>query len=81
MKIGSGIIRRLDQLGRIVIPREIRKVLELNEHDYIEISMQDSNIVLSKYENKCVFCGAMNPRNNFKGKKICKKCLEELKSE
>ncbi len=82
MKIkGIGIVRRVDQLGRIVIPIEMRKELNIEIKDPIEISLEDSSIILRKYENKCIFCGTLRPRNEFQKKKICNKCLEELKKE
>lgn len=81
MKISTGIVRRVDELGRIVIPKEMRKVLEIEQRDYVEISLEGSNIVLNKYENRCAFCGKIRPEHNFKQKKICKNCMEELKNE
>lgn len=81
MKIkGIGIVRRVDPLGRIVIPIEMRKELNIEIKDPIEISLEDSSIILHKYENRCVFCGTLKPKNEFQGKKICDKCLEELKN-
>lgn len=81
MKLSTGIVRRVDELGRIVIPKEMRKVLEIEQRDYIEISIEGSNIILNKYENRCAFCGKIRPEHTFKQKKICKNCLEELKNE
>jgi len=81
MKISTGIVRKVDPLGRVVIPREMRKILEIEEKDPIEISMEGSNIILHKYENKCTFCGAIKPEYDFKEKKVCKNCLEELRHE
>lgn len=81
MKTNTGIIRRIDELGRVVIPMEIRKTLEISKSDYIEISMQGEQIILNKYQNKCVFCGKVNPVYTYSGKKICKSCMENLKKE
>lgn len=81
MKISTGIVRRIDELGRVVIPKEMRKTLNIKEKDPIEISMEGTEIILSKYENRCAFCGKVKPEYNFKEKKICKSCMEELKNE
>lgn len=81
MKFGTGIVRKIDELGRIVIPKEMRKTLDIKHNDYIEISMQDSNIVLHKYENRCVFCGQVNPKYTFGDKKMCGYCLRKIKDE
>lgn len=77
-EISTGIVRRLDELGRVVIPKEMRKVLELKERDPMEIEIEGTEIILRKYENRCAFCGKVRPEHNFKQKKICKTCLEEL---
>ena len=78
MKLSTGIIRRVDELGRIVIPKEMRKELGIDQKDPIEISIEGSNIVLRKYENKCVFCWAIKPAIRYNGKLICSKCLREI---
>ena len=74
----TGIVRRVDELGRVVIPIELRNKFEIAEKDPIEISIEGSNIVLRKYENKCVFCGAIKPAIRYNGKLICSKCLREI---
>ena len=61
MKLSTGIIRRVDELGRIVIPKEMRRELNIDQKDPIEISIEGQSIVLRKYQNKCVFCGALKP--------------------
>lgn len=79
MKIKNvGIVRRIDNLGRIVLPIEMRKELNIEIKDPVEISLEGSNIILRKYENRCIFCGTLRPQNVFQGKKICSECLEEL---
>lgn len=79
MKIkGIGIVRRVDPLGRIVLPIEMRKELNIKIKDPVEISLEGSNIILRKYENRCIFCGTLRPQNKFKEKRICSECLEEL---
>lgn len=76
----SGIVRRVDQLGRIVLPIELRRNLNITEEkDALEIYIDDDAIILKKYEPACIFCG--NARNvfTFKGKNICPSCVEELR--
>lgn len=74
----TGIIRRLDELGRIVIPKEIRKKLEIEERDPIEILVDSRSIILKKVEANCIFCGNSKDLVNYKDKLICKKCLNDL---
>ena len=75
-----GICRKVDQLGRIVLPIEIRRNLDITEEkDALEIFVDENFIYLKKYEPACIFCS--NARNvfNFKGKNICRACLSEIK--
>lgn len=74
----TGIVRKLDELGRIVIPKETRKVLDIKERDALEIFTDGQTIVLKKYEASCIFCGEASDVKEYKGKKICKGCLKEL---
>lgn len=76
----TGIIRRVDELGRVVIPKEIRKKLDICEKDPIEIYIDGHSIVLKKVETNCIFCGADKDLSEFKDKPICSKCLEEMKN-
>ena len=76
----TGVVRELDQLGRIVLPKELRTVLNLKEKDALEIYVDGEQIILKKYEQACVFCGDSREVVNYRGKNICKKCLEEMKS-
>ena len=75
----TGIVRKMDNLGRIVIPIELRRTLEIAERDPVEIYVEDDKIILKKYEPACVFCGDASDVVNYKGKNICKKCLDALK--
>lgn len=77
----TGIIRKVDELGRVVLPVEMRRVLEIEERDAVEISMEDDKIVLRKHENSCVFCGSTEDLKSFKGKDVCSNCILILKSE
>ena len=74
----TGIVRRVDELGRIVIPIELRNKLKIAEKDPIEIYVDGSSIVLKKYEETCVFCGSNKNVVDYKGKLICAKCAENL---
>lgn len=77
----TGIIRKLDDLGRIVIPMEIRKKFNISEGDGMEIHIDsDNTIVLKKYERNCVFCGNNKNLKTFNDKLICKKCLNSIDS-
>ena len=77
----TGIVRKLDELGRIVLPMELRKTLGLNVKDSIEITVDKGSIVLRKFSPACIFCGRETKVANFKDKNICSKCLEEIKSQ
>ena len=75
----TGIVRRIDELGRIVLPIEIRKNLALASRDAVEIFVNEDTIVLKKYEPACIFCGSLDNSSLFKGRIICDKCLADLK--
>ena len=75
----TGIVRKVDELGRIVLPIELRKNLEIAEKDSLEIYVDGSSIILKKYEPSCVFCKDAKNVVNFKGKNVCPNCLAELK--
>lgn len=80
MKIKStGIVRKVDELGRIVLPIELRRTLDIGEKDAVEIYVEGTSIVLKKYQPSCIFCGEAKKVVDFKGKNICTKCLKELK--
>ena len=76
----TGMIRRVDELGRVVIPKEIRNKLEISEKDPIEIYVEGKSIVLKKIEDNCIFCGNNKNLISYKDKLICKKCLENLQT-
>ena len=72
-------MRKVDELGRIVLPKELRVTLNINEKDPLEIFVDEENrIILKKYEPACIFCGGMNGIINFKGYNICRDCLGKL---
>ena len=74
----TGMIRRVDELGRVVIPKEIRNKLDIQEKDPIEIYVDGDCIILKKFESNCVFCGNTKDLIEYKEKLICKKCLNDL---
>ena len=76
----TGIVRKVDELGRIVLPIELRRTLDIAERDALEIYVDGSAIVLRKYRPSCVFCDSVKDVSVFKGKNICPKCLRELRS-
>ncbi|MFZ5968638.1 MAG: AbrB/MazE/SpoVT family DNA-binding domain-containing protein [Bacillota bacterium] len=75
----TGIVRKVDELGRVVIPIELRRTLNIGEKDALEIYVDGPHIVLKKYEPACIFCGQAKDITNFKGKNICPSCIEEIK--
>lgn len=74
----TGIVRKVDELGRVVIPKEVRRNLNINNFDPLEIFVENDMVILKKYEPSCVFCGEAGNVVNFKGKNICRNCLKEL---
>jgi transcriptional pleiotropic regulator of transition state genes len=74
----TGIVRKIDELGRIVVPAEIRKIFHIEVKDPVEIFTKDDMIILKKYENSCVFCGTSEDMKFFKDKNVCLKCINEL---
>jgi transcriptional pleiotropic regulator of transition state genes len=74
----TGIIRHIDELGRIVIPIEIRKRFGLGEKDPLEISVKDETILLSRPRSACVFCGKSESVEEHRGRAICRNCIAEL---
>ena len=76
----TGYVRQLDSLGRIVLPKSLRKELNINEGDDIEMYVDDDgNVVLDKYVPRCVFCDlAKDDVISFKGKTVCQDCLKDM---
>ena len=75
----TGIVRNVDELGRIVIPKEMRTKMNISSSDPIEIYVEDDRIILKKFENACSFCGSGLDLTAFKGKKVCAACIAEIK--
>lgn len=74
----TGIIRNIDELGRLVVPKEMRTALDINYNDPVEISMQGDTIILKKHVPNCIFCANSTDLTIFKGKKICAVCFKEM---
>ncbi len=76
----TGITRKVDELGRIVIPKSIRENFDITEKDPIEIFTDNDRIILQKYQPSCVFCGNADNVILFHGKRVCDECIESLKN-
>ncbi|WP_027339392.1 AbrB/MazE/SpoVT family DNA-binding domain-containing protein [Halonatronum saccharophilum] len=74
----TGIVRKVDNLGRIVIPIELRRTLGIDIKDPLEIYVDSDKIIFKKYEPACIFCGNAGDVTEFKGKVICEECLGEM---
>ena len=74
----NGIVRKVDELGRIVLPMEIRRIMGIAERDALVISMNENEIVIRKYEQICLFCGSNRNLREFHGKTVCTDCIREM---
>jgi transcriptional pleiotropic regulator of transition state genes len=74
----TGIVRKVDELGRVVIPIELRRTLQIVEKDSLEIYVDGEKIILKKYEPACIFCGNADDVRPFRDKNICRACLSEM---
>jgi len=75
----TGIIRKVDELGRIVLPIELRRTLDIAERDELEIYMESDRIILQKFEPACVFCGSSQGLISYRQKNICQECIRKKK--
>lgn len=73
-----GIVRKVDQLGRIVLPKSIRKNYEMDEGDPVEILVKDDHIILEKFKPKCSFCFSVDNVKEYNERYVCKTCVEEI---
>ena len=76
----TGIVRKVDELGRIVLPIELRRTLNIGIKDSLEIFVDGEDIILKQYRPCCIFCGEGNNIVSFMGKNVCKSCLEKIKN-
>lgn len=74
----TGIVRKVDELGRIVLPIELRRTLDIEERDALEIYLEGDKIILSKFMPACIFCGSSDDLVNYMGKNVCKACAQKL---
>ena len=80
MKIG-GYTRKVDELGRIVLPIELRRTLDIAERDSLEIYVDGDTVILKKYEPACIFCGTKENVYLYRDKNICGECINDLKDK
>ena len=73
----TGIVRKVDELGRIVLPIELRRNLDIAERDELEIYVEGDNVILRKHEASCIFCGG-GALYQYRGKNICADCMDQL---
>lgn len=78
MKTG-GMIRKIDDMGRIVLPVELRRALELEEHGAVEICLDEDKLILRKFSPSCIFCGESHDLVQFQNRNICRSCLDALR--
>jgi transcriptional pleiotropic regulator of transition state genes len=74
----TGVVRKIDELGRIVLPSELRRVFGIREGEELEISVEGERVILQKRDDLCLFCGAENPEVEYRGRRICHNCVSEL---
>jgi len=74
----TGIVRKVDELGRIVLPIELRRTLDIAEKDSLEIYVDEDTIILRKYQPACIFCDNARDILVYKGKNVCKDCIKSL---
>lgn len=75
----TGIVRQIDELGRIVLPMELRRTLHIGEKDGFEIYTEGDTIILKKHEPKCVLCDSDKALTKYKGKLLCRTCIFDMK--
>ena len=74
----TGIVRKVDELGRIVLPIELRRTLDIAERDELEIYLDDDKVILKKYEPSCIFCGSSCGLVTYHGRNVCMECIENM---
>ena len=77
----TGIVRKVDELGRIVLPIELRRTLDISERDSLEIYVDEETIILKKHQPACIFCDSAKEIINFQAKNICSACIQKLKDQ
>ena len=74
----TGVVRKIDELGRIVLPSELRRIFGIHEGDQLEISVEGERIILNKREDVCTFCSAEGPLVTYRDRQVCERCAGEL---
>lgn len=77
----TGVVRKIDELGRIVLPIEIRKTLDIQQKDALELFTDGNKIILQKYQPSCIFCDQVEDIVYFNGKRVCSDCIEKMKNQ
>lgn len=77
----TGIVRKVDELGRIVLPIELRRTLDIAERDSLEIYMEGDSVILRKYQPACVFCDSSKDIVSFRGKNVCSECIRLMEEK
>ncbi|HIT29975.1 MAG TPA: AbrB/MazE/SpoVT family DNA-binding domain-containing protein [Candidatus Scatomorpha stercoravium] len=77
----TGIVRKVDELGRIVLPIELRRTLDIAQKDSMEIYIEGDTIILKKYQPACIFCDNARDIVNFRGKNVCSDCIRMLEEK
>jgi transcriptional pleiotropic regulator of transition state genes len=75
----TGVSRKVDDLGRIVLPAELRRSFDIREGDHVDISIEEDRIILQKQRSACTFCGSSDVLRSFREHQVCQSCLSELK--
>lgn len=76
----TGVVRKLDELGRVVLPVEIRRTLDISVRDSLEIFVEEDRIILRKFHPSCIFCNDARNVKSFMDKLVCERCLEMLRT-
>ncbi len=74
----TGIVRKVDELGRIVLPIELRRTMDIEEKDALEIYVEENMVILKKYQPACIFCDNAKDVFSFKGKNVCQACVKDI---
>ena len=74
----TGIVRKVDELGRFCLPKELRRTMNIDMGDTLEVYVDDAQVILKKYESGCIFCGNAQDIRNFKGTNVCRACAWEV---
>lgn len=77
----TGVVRKVDELGRVVIPIELRRTLGIDVKDSLEIYVDSERIILKKYEPACLFCGNADNVKHYKGRLVCAECIKEMSAQ